>query len=165
MREIKARELTMEGFAPYGTFANMIDPPEAVEGRGPVAFIPDMAQLNLGQTGIASFSVCRVLKRPNVVDTVEMHRSCGEGILPLDADILIHVGRPTFNGMVPLDTLEAFRVPKGTFVALRRGVWHFAPYALNGDVANVVIVLPERTYADDCYVYPMPEDKQVKINL
>lgn len=161
MKEIKAKDLTMEAFAAYGTFANLVDPP--LVSNPPVAFIPDMAQLNLGQTGIASFSVCRVQKRPNVVDTVEFHTSCGEGILPLDQDILIHVGSPTFRGAVPFDSLEAFRVPKGTFVALRRGVWHFAPYALTGDVANVLIVLPERTYFDDCEVVGIPEEKRATI--
>jgi ureidoglycolate lyase len=153
----------MESFAPYGVFAQIANPPEALAQKAPVTFTPDMALLNLGNTGIASFSVCRVEKRENVVDTVEMHRNTSEGILPLDGDAVIHVGKATPNGVVPFDELEAFIVPKGTFVALKRGVWHFAPFAWNCPVSNVLIVLPERTYAEDCLVVTMPEGKKVLI--
>ena len=164
MNQIKAKELTMEGFAAFGTFAKMLNPKPAYPNARPVSFVADMAQLNLGKATIASFSVCRVEKRPNIVDTVESHTSCGEGILPLDGDIIIHVGRPTPTSFIPFDSLEAFRVPQGTFVALRRGVWHFAPFAVDGTV-NTLIVLPERTYAEDCFVAPMPEDKKAEIVL
>lgn len=162
MREIKVKELTPESFDVYGTFTNMINPTAPKIGGEPIEFFRDMALLNLGQ-GIASFSTCRVLKRPLVVETTEMHRSSGEGNLPLDSDILIHVGLPTPNGDIPVDRIECFRVPKGTFVSIKRGVWHHAPFALNSACANVVIVLPERTYADDCFVYEIPEDKQIRI--
>lgn len=161
--QIRAKELTLESFNLYGTFAGMIHPSAPKLGAEPVEFYRDMAQLNLGQSAIASFSVCRVKKRPFIVDFIEMHRGCGEGILPLDADAVIHVALATANGDIPLDRIEAFRVPKGTFVALRRGVWHHAPFAASADCANVLIVLPERTYADDCFVFEIPADKRVEI--
>lgn len=162
MKEIKIRELNYENFRVYGTFHAMIDPKAINVGVGPIAFYPDLAPLNLGQSNAASFSVCRVEKRPAVIDTIEMHTGCGEGILPLDGDIVIHVAPPTPNGVYPVDRLEAFRVPKGTFVALRRGVWHHAPYAAEGPV-NTLIVLPERTYAEDCLVYAIHEADRVAI--
>jgi ureidoglycolate hydrolase len=159
MNEIRAKELSRESFHAYGNFERMIDPP--MHGDRPIEFYPELARLFTGSP-VASFSVCRVLKRENVVSFIEAHSRCGEGILPLDADVLIHVAPPTPNGVYPVDTIEAFRVPKGTFVALNRGVWHHAPFAL-GNVANALIVLPERTYAEDCLVYEIPEEKRVKI--
>lgn len=162
MREIKAKELSRESFDIYGVYAQLLNPSAPKIGEEPVEFFRDMAQLYVGQP-VASFSICRVLKRPNIVTTNEIHRGCGEGILPLDSDVIIHVGLPTPNGEIPYDTLEAFRVPRGTFVTLRRGVWHHAPFALGSGCANVLIVLPERTYADDCYVVEVPEEKKVLI--
>jgi ureidoglycolate lyase len=161
--QISVKELTLESFSLYGTYAVMINPSAPKIGAEPVEFFRDMAQLNLGQSAIASFSVCRVLKRPFIVDVTEMHRCCGEGILPLDADVIIHVGLATPNGEIPLDKIEAFHIPKGTFVALRRGVWHHAPFTADEGCANVLIVLPERTYADDCFVYEIPEDRKIEI--
>ena len=163
MRKEKVKELTLESFARYGTFANMVNPKAEKLGAEPIEFYRDMARLDLGGRTIASFSTCRVCKRPPVVDVTEFHNGTGEGILPLDADALIHVGPATPVGDVPLDRIEVFRVPKGTFVSLHPGVWHHAPFAHNADVANVLIVLPERTYAIDCHVTEIPEKDQIEI--
>jgi ureidoglycolate lyase len=163
MRKEKVKELTLESFAKYGTFANLINPKAEKLGAEPIEFYRDMARLDLGGRSIALFSTCRVCKRPPVVDVTEFHHGTGEGILPLDADALIHVGPATPVGEVPLDRIEIFRVPKGTFVSLNPGVWHHAPFAHNADVANVLIVLPERTYAIDCHVTEIPEKDQIEI--
>ncbi|MHC4646955.1 MAG: ureidoglycolate lyase [Planctomycetota bacterium] len=163
MRKEKTQELKPEAFARYGAYANMINPDTEKLGAEPIEFYRDMVPLDLGTRTIASFSVCRVCKRPPVVDVTEFHNNTAEGILPLDADALIHVGPATPVGEVPLDKIEIFRVPKGTFVSLRPGVWHHAPFAHNADVANVLIVLPERTYAIDCHVTELSEREQIEI--
>jgi ureidoglycolate lyase len=163
MRKTAIRELSLEDFQAYGSFADMIDPEAGHFGEEPVQFFRDMVQLDLGGKGTASFSVCRVRERPLVVEVTEHHSSCGEGILPLDSDVLIHVGPASRKDSVPLDEIEVFRVPRGTLVTLRPGVWHHAPFAYNSDKANVLIVLPERTYANDCSVYEIPEDKKTEI--
>ena len=157
------KELTLQAFQPYGSFANMLNPQTPFLGEPPIQFFRDMLPLDLGTATTASFSVCRVETRPLVVDVVEYHNTCGEGILPLDGDVLIHVGPATPPGQIPLDSIEIFRVPKGTMVTLRAGVWHYAPFAINADAVNVLIVLPERTYAIDCVVHPLPENKQIVI--
>lgn len=163
MKKIYARELTMESFKVYGTFSAMINPQAAKLGAGITEFYRDMELLNLGKTTIASFSVTHVNKRPNIVAAVEYHSFTGEGFLPLDSDVLIHVGPATRNGDVPLDRLEAFYVPKGTLVILRPGVWHGAPFAYESDEANILVVLPERTYANDCFVQRLAEEEKVEI--
>ncbi len=165
MKRLKAKELTRENFNTYGTFAHLINPKAVKIGDEPVEFFRDMAPLDLGINTKASFSVCRVLKRPPVVDMTEYHDGCGEGILPLDADVLIHVAPATPKGEIPLDRIEAFHVPKGTFVSLKAGVWHHAPFTVDSEVANVLIVLPERTYAVDCEVYEIPKDEQLEIEV
>jgi ureidoglycolate lyase len=156
------KKLSVESFFPYGTFAGMINPTTIKMGKKPIEFYRDMLQLDLGGKSIASFSVCRVSKRPSVVDVSEYHTSCGEGVLPLNSDVVIHVGPAMPNGEVPLDKIVMFHVPKGTMVVLRPGVWHHAPFAYRSKLANVLIVLPERIYANDCNVYQIPATKQVK---
>jgi len=162
MRDVRIRQLTKEGFEPYGTYGDMIHPKTTKIGKEPISFFRDMVQLDLGGHAIASFSVCRVFKRPAVVDVTEYHSSCGEGILPLDGDILCHVGVATPNGKVPVDSIEVFRIPRGTFVSLRPGVWHHAPIAYGAKCVHTLIVLPERTYANDCRVYEIPEADRIR---
>ncbi|MBN1437269.1 MAG: hypothetical protein JW936_09345 [Sedimentisphaerales bacterium] len=164
MPKVAIKELSLEAFNKYGAFANMINPNTTKLGAEPIEFYRDMVPLDLGGKTIASFSICRVLERPPVVDIAEFHTACGEGILPLDGDILIHVGVATPNGEVPVSDFEIFRIPKGTFVSLKPGVWHHAPFAYKCQCANTVIVLPERTYANDCYVYDIPKADQLEID-
>ncbi len=84
-------------------------------------------------------------------------------ILPLDNDVLIHVAPATPAAVVPLDKVRVFRVPRGTMVTLRPGVWHHAPFTANNQPANVLIVLPERTYANDCVVVKLDEKDRIRI--
>lgn len=163
MPTVAITELSLEAFQPYGSFAAMLNPQTMHIGEPPIQFFRDMLPLNLAGSTIASFSVCRVESRPAVVDVTEYHSYCEEGIVPLDGDVLIHVAPATPNGVVPGDTIKIFRVPQGTMVTLRPGVWHHAPFAHGCDAVNVLIVLPERTYANDCTVVELSEDQQITI--
>ncbi|MDY0094194.1 MAG: ureidoglycolate lyase [Candidatus Vecturithrix sp.] len=157
------QDLSQEKFSKYGTFVNMLNPQTVKIGAPPIEFFRDMAQLQLGCQAAPSFSICRVEKRPLIVDTSEYHNHCGEGTLPLDGDILIHVA-PATAGELNTEDIEIFRVPQGTFVTLRPGVWHHAAFTWNTDSVNVLIVLAERTYATDCYVHEIPAAQRVAID-
>jgi ureidoglycolate lyase len=166
MRIVKVEELSAEQFLPFGFYARLVDPDTERLGSAPIEFFRDMVQQDLGGISIASFSTCRIEKRDLAIDVTEYHSSCGEGILPLDNDILIHVGPATPPGSgVPLDKIRVFRVPKGTMVVLRPGTWHHAPFTVNDDPANTLIVLPERTYANDCEVFELEEADRIRIEV
>lgn len=163
MKSVGIKELSVESFLPYGRFVNLINPNTEKLGAPPIEFYRDMMQQDLAGKDI-SFSICRVEKRDAVIDVSEYHTACTEGILPLDNDALIHVAPASPNGeTVPVDRIEVFRVPKGTVVVLRPGIWHHAPFTLNDDPANVLIMLPERTYANDCEVYEHGAEEKVQI--
>ena len=164
MRTIRIEELSAEAFIPFGFYARLVNPDAERIGASPVEFYRDMVQLNLGGAGIASFSTCRVEPREMVVTVTECHTGTGEGILPLDRDILIHVGPANPPGApIPLDRFRVFRVPRGTMACLRPGVWHHAPFAVGDGPANVLIALPERTYANDCTVVELADDERIRI--
>lgn len=164
MRTTKVKELTLEAFLPYRTYSNLINPATEKIGAAPVEFFRDMIQQDLGISGTASYSTCRVEKREMVVDVTECHSSTAEGMMPIDNDVLIHVAPATpADGSVPLDKVVVFRVPKGTMVVIRPGVWHHAPFTVNDSPANILIVLPERTYANECAVFPLEEKDRIRI--
>jgi ureidoglycolate lyase len=164
MRTVKIENLEHNTFLPFGFIANHTNPNTEKIGSDPTWFYRDMAQLDLGTASKASFSTCRVEQRELVIDVTEFHSRTGEGVLPLDSDVLIHVAPATPNGVVPLEQFRVFRVPRGTLVVLRPGVWHHAPFSLEG-VANVLIVLPERTYANDCTVVELAVSDQIRIEI
>jgi ureidoglycolate lyase len=163
MKRIPLKELALNTFLPYGTYTSLSDPQGIKIGDEPIEFFRDLIQVNLGVNNSVSLSSCRIFKRPPIIDVTECHSSCGEGLLSLDGDIAIHVGPATPNGEVPLDRIEAFVIPKGTFVSLRPGVWHHAPFTMGGKPVNVLVVLPERTYANDCTVHKIEKKHRLKI--
>jgi len=163
MREITVKELTLEAFKNYGTFAVL---PEAetphIKVRDRVRFYRDLCGVNLGDEQTVSFSICRMGERPFIIENMEYHNHCQEGILPLDDDIIIFVAAAT-NGYVPLDEVEAFKIPKHTMVCLKAGVWHFSPYLCNNKQGHILIMLPERTYVNDCVLVPLAEQDKILI--
>ena len=161
----KVQELSLEKFSKYGTYRNMINPDGVCIGDKPVEFFRDLIQYDTHASGTVSFSICRVQKREPVVDVTEYHNYGAEGTMPIDGDILIHVGYATPSGEIDPDTFEIFRIPKGTFFVIRPGVWHHAPFVYNTDYVNTLIVLPERTYVNDCYVVNLNDDQKIKIEL
>lgn len=151
------KQLTLDAFQQYGTFAPLTPPASAPLVKGDViSFWPDCGGvLDLGPNAgnQLAIGICQVKWRNYAVDVSEFHSSTGEGNLPLDGDILIHVAPPTTDDVVPADQVEIFFVPKGTMVILKPGVWHHAPFAVNqGETVNTMILLPQRTYANDCIV-------------
>jgi len=155
----KAKKLTLENFKKYGTYSNLIDPEAVAFGEKPIQFFRDIIQDD--NQGTASYSICRVEKRDFVVDIAEYHNYANETILPLDGDVYVHVGVATADDIDP-NEFEIFFVPKGTLVVIRRGVWHHAPFAAGDDPVNAIIVLPERTYKNDCIVVDYSGEKSVR---
>jgi len=164
MKTIKAQQLSHESFSPYGYFAKMQNPNSINFGAEPVKFYRDIIQLPVVSMGNISFSICQVEKRDFIIQKLECHSHCYEGILPLDGDVFIHVAHASQNNVYPFETIKVFLVPQYTMVVLKAGVWHHAPFAANSTV-NTLIILPERTYANDCIRVDIPEEFQLLILL
>jgi ureidoglycolate lyase len=165
MREIKVKTLSLADFKKYGTYSCLpVDNEPHIKVRDRVRFYRDLCGVNLGTEQTVSFSVCRMGSRPFVIDHMEYHNVCQEGIMPLDDDVIIFVA-PATNGSLPIDEVEAFRIPKHTMVVLNSGVWHFSPYLCNEKAGHILILLPERTYVNDCVLVPLAEDQKILIQV
>lgn len=115
MKKIHVQELTFEGFARHGAYADMLDPGRCDTEASTCSFFRELVILSLGHETIAAFSTLKVRKRALVVDITEYHNTIGEGMFALGGDILIHVAPPTSGRQLPNESVEAFRVPKGAF--------------------------------------------------
>lgn len=161
--EKEIRELTKDNFHMYGDFTDMLHPQGVKFGTAPNEFFRDLIQLNLGNSNSVSFSLCRLAKRPLVIEASEYHNYSGEMIIPLDGDILMHVGPAVATDEVPVEQIEIFLVPKGTVVCIRPGVWHQAAFAYGCDSVHILVALPERTYMTDCHLISLPPEQQIRI--
>lgn len=163
MREIKVKPLTLENFKKYGSFSKMINP-AGDDDANRMQFFADREVMELGNTHMAAFSTTRVTNAlPPVIVAIEQHAHCGEGILSLDGDMIVYFAPAQMKYPAVLDHVEAFIIPQGTFVTIRPGVWHCMPFTLNTKVINVLNVLPERTYANDCVMNILKEEERIRI--
>ena len=165
MKKIKAKKLSMEAFSPYGQYADLLNPSSFYVGPWEHAFFPDRFVFNYESNAATGICVSQVHKRPNIVDTAEFHRYTGEVLMPIDGDIVIDVCRPSGSDQPPYDEFEAFVIPAGTAVVLKTGVWHYAAYTCTAEKVNILTLLPERTYANDCVVVSIPEGERFEIEL
>ena len=166
MKTIKVEKLTQEAFAPFGAFANLVNPDADKIGQEPVEFYRDMVQLHVSPEAMLSYSTTRCVPRPFIIDTLEFHSGCWEANLPLDNDIILQVAPASGkNDPLPLDKMRAFLIPQGTLFTIKAGIWHWGPFAMNGRVANVMVNLPERTYVNDCTVVELAEEDRIEITF
>ncbi len=115
-----------------------------------------------GCSAKAAFGICQVGWRDLNIDVSEIHVGTGEVIMPIDGDIYCHVAPPTDDAQFPADRAEMFRVPQGTMLVLKPGIWHHAPFSTQpGKRVNTLIVLPEYTYRDDCQVRELENPVEV----
>ncbi len=157
---LTVQPLTIEAFQKYGTF-NPLAPPSQTPLVGgddkPISFWPDAGgTLSLGPlaSNVVAIGVCQVKWRKLAIDVSEIHCSTGEGIVPLDGDVLLHLAPPNADDLFPTkECFEVFLIPQYTCVIIKPGVWHHAPYATTKNTTvNSIILLPPRTYANDCVV-------------
>lgn len=163
MRLIKAEPITLEAYAPYGTFYSMTDP-KGYSLNGEIhRFFPDrMTESCMSRVAFSPILV----KKPEImkITQAEYHTTTPEMILPLNDDMIIHVAPASAGNPVPERT-EAFIVPRGTLVKINTAIWHLAPLPVHEDELQAMIVLPECTYANDCTVVDYPEEKHFVIEL
>ncbi|MCI8713004.1 MAG: hypothetical protein HFH23_12180 [Ruminococcus sp.] len=164
MKEIKVKELTLENFKPFGSFSQMVNPTARGNGIGGMSFHADLEVLEMGSAHAAAFSTTRVTNQLKpVVLALENHSHCGEGIMSLDNDMLVYFAPAGADLAHAIEELCAFRVPSGVMLTIRPGVWHCMPFTVDTEVVNVLNVLPERTYANDCEMHILKEEERVAI--
>ena len=150
MKQIKAKPLCEQSFKKYGVFQNLLDDESmGTNSINPAGFFPDLITLNFGTTTLPSVCCCSVAKgEKNIIGSMEAHQYTCEGLLPIDADVIIFVGVMGREGL-SVDNLEAFIIPRGTFVKLNPLIVHGTQYCVNTDSAHILCMLPERTFKND----------------
>jgi ureidoglycolate lyase len=163
MLKVRAEILSKDAFAPFGTFHSLDCRGCEVLGEPPIEFFRDLHIQSVAGSNIA-WSLCRVSKRPPVIDTAEFHSCSSEALVALDGDMYFFVGPATPKGSpFPALRVKVFRVPQFTTIIIRPGVWHHAPFVVASERLNVLVTLPERTYANDCFVSKLNDDERIEV--
>lgn len=160
MKTISVKPLSVEAFAPFGTYCSITNP----VGFDLNGFYRDQVRMPVSGRVPVAFSPLTVQKPEKmIVTSAEYHDYTPEIVLPMDDDVVLHVA-PASAAPVP-ELTEAFLVPKGTLVCLHIGTWHLAALPVHNPEVHVLIALPERTYFNDCHVVEYAPEDQVEITL
>ncbi|MDD4378054.1 MAG: ureidoglycolate lyase [Eubacteriales bacterium] len=163
MKTINAQKITKENFLDFGSWFD-ISSCQGVSLNGEIhRFFPDRINIAGGSTSPIAFSGIEVKKADSmIIKAMEYHNYTPECILPLNDDAIIHVS-PATAGLPCIEETKAFIVPKGTMVKINTGVWHLCPLPVSKEKVNALIILPERTYMNDCVVVNLDEKDWVQI--
>lgn len=149
--KLKAKKLTEEAFAPYGTFVRAS---ECFDGSAPMAYLPDKLNISLRGSD-ANIGVCRIAPQAAVMDVMESHSATQEGWFIMTGDGVAAFGSACEDANKA--DYEAFEIPAGTAISLKAGVWHFAPFPVGNEVMYVYAVLPPNTPARDMQLCQLEE--------
>lgn len=112
--------------------------------------------------GKFTISVCHVKKQSeNIISFLEAHQYACEGLLPLDGDVIIFVG--IMDSDFRTESIEAFYVPKGTFVKLNPLIVHGTQYPVDKEDVHIVCMLPGRTFKNDMLSRRLETGEQIRI--
>lgn len=121
-----------------------------------------MLSLNFGGSLPPTVSVCQLRRTDRaIVHFLEYHRHTCEGILPLDTDVILFVGVPEM-GKLSARFIEAFRVPKGTFVRLNPLIIHGSLFSIE-ESGHSLCLLSGRTFANDMEMKILSEDEKLEL--
>lgn len=163
MYKITAKELTKESFQKYGVYQNLLDNDSMKKNSiFSSSFFADLVAMDFGGSTLPTVSVCHVKKQEkNIVSFLEAHQYTCEGLLPLDGDVIIFVSVP--DNKFSSKNLEAFYIPKGTFVKLNPLIVHGTQYPVKDEDIHIMCLLPGRTFKNDLLPQVLEEDEKVEI--
>jgi len=164
MKTIQVQELSRKTFRQYGSYQNLLDNEDLAEASvNKKGFFADLVTLNFGGGTLPSVSVCHVKREEkNIIGFIEAHKNTCEGLLPLDTDVIIFVGK-VIRGELSPETIEAFHVPQGTFVKLEPLILHGRQFVTKAEEAHVLCLLPQRTYSNDMVSRLLEDNDKIEI--
>lgn len=163
--KLKVKPLDAAAFAPFGSIlARPAATPTAELGEGELRYWADVVTLpDLG--GPVGLGYATLAVRPFVQACAEQHVHSPEVLQPIAGDMIVVVGPATAAGdLPPLDRFAAFRVAQDQAVVLKPGVWHYAPFAIDGPMAFTVL-LRAGTNRDDAIFADFPAGGVLEIEV
>ena len=93
MKEIKVETLSREVFYEFGSYSDLLHPDGVYLGDIPARFYRDRVTASYDPASLVAFGVNEIYPREkNTLEKTEHHFNTCEVLMPMDGDIIIHVG-------------------------------------------------------------------------
>ncbi len=159
--ELKAEKLDNDNFSEFGTILNPEKCGTPLIETEHISYYPDRLPLTFSGGTITTISLLTLKKRDMLMDLTEYHEHTEEIFGGFNLDVVFHVGParkdPNFS------EFKAFILPKFNWVRIKRGIWHLAPFIIDGEETLGWVLLPPFTYANDTVLAPISEPIKITI--
>ncbi|MDD3790961.1 MAG: ureidoglycolate lyase [Sphaerochaetaceae bacterium] len=143
-------------FSEYGQFITTAT--RAADAAGEeLSFWNKLAVMD--HNGATSISIVQTYGHHGLEEhTLEQHSNTSEVLIPTnDIIIVVALSEKERHDRPDLESVKAFRVPKGSAVRLKKGVWHHAPLTTEA-VTNTFVLFYENTPEEDFLAYELEEE-------
>lgn len=163
---IHVKELTKEGFAPYGSAVCIPEDGNPDRPTDRFNFWPKLC-LYQCDSGVFQIGVSTFFKRPLRTVNMERHFKTEEFMTPLTGPIVIVFcpGKVEDGRDVPdYEKAEAFLITEHQAVVVGKNVWHWTPMPLENET-SIICSFAEDTQKNDLDVQALPPGEVVQVIL
>lgn len=158
---LRVEKLTEDAFSPFGTFIDPQNLGAPVNDKDdPFLFFADKMIQQFSASNNIAVSPLVVKPRPFIISVTEKHEYTEEVFGGFNQDVCFHVQLDN-NGKPDIASTRVFSLPAGSWVRLKRHVWHHAPFVLGENEALGTVLLPPHTFTNDCLVVSLKEQLEV----
>ncbi|MEC9490572.1 MAG: ureidoglycolate lyase [Halanaerobiales bacterium] len=165
IKKLSVENITAENFEDYGTLVTTSGKQVNNDLDSEIFNLySHLARNNF--EGEIIFNILEVLDRDNKFSSLERHTGTEELFFALDQDVIVLVARPDNNSETPdPDTVKAFHMQAGEGMLMKKGTWHWIPYPVSGNKANMLVVFKEGTLAQDLVVVDLEEKENITFKI
>ncbi|MFA5513882.1 MAG: ureidoglycolate lyase [Sphaerochaetaceae bacterium] len=154
--ELQCLDASDETFLKYGQFISTSD-------RGADAANDELSFWNklalMDHSGLTSVSIVQTYGKNGLEEhTLEQHTTTSEVLIPTDDIIVVAALSQKEKPNVPdLESAKAFKVPKGSAIRFKKGVFHHAPLTKEA-VTKTFVLFYENTPEEDFLAYDLDKE-------
>jgi len=153
MTKLKINELNEQTFARYGKVISMTS--KSPSGDNDEFTFWDKVSI-FGTSGDISTGILVAKKRDFCGDRLEKHLNTPEMVVALEGDSIVVVGTSSDYTKDDILEIEAFKLLKGEAILIDKGIWHWAPLPLTGDIKFLISFVND-TPANDVLIKELEE--------
>ena len=159
--KIKSVELCKDEFAAYGRIMSRHEASEFNQlGAGDEYTFTDTTEdFEIGPRGCSGMLWCR--NRKMTVNKMEHHKHTVEILVAINNDYILCVA-PGNTAAPELDKIKAFRIKQGTVILMEKSCWHWIPFPLNDEDAQIMVIFKDKTGVEDLVFADLPEAVEIE---
>jgi len=154
--ELKLLDASDERFNEYGQFISTTTR-SADASDTELSFWNKLAVMD--HSGLTSVSIVQTYGKNGLEEhTLEQHTTTSEVLIPTDDIIVVAALSDKSKADMPdFESAKAFKVPKGSAIRFKKGVWHHAPLTTK-ELTKTFVLFYENTPSEDFLAYDLDKE-------